>query len=237
VGLEVRGIDSFYGLSHVLFDVSLSIEEGEAVALLGRNGAGKSTTLKSIMGFVPPQKGSITWQGRDITGRRPDEVARLGIGYVPEDRRIFPHLTVRENLEVARKKDASKDGRAPWTIERVNHLFPQLALLAGRDGGLLSGGEQQMLSIARSLMGNPSVLLLDEPSEGLAPVIIEALGKQILELKQEGMAILLCEQNSFFALDICERALIIEKGSIVWEGLAADLRRSPAVMREHLAVG
>ena len=235
MALDVRGIHSYYGLSHILFGVSLEIEDGEAVALLGRNGAGKSTTLKSIMGFVKPREGQVIWNGTDITGRAPDKVARMGIGYVPEDRRIFPQLSVRENLEVAVKPGVS--GRPRWTLDRVYDLFPQLRLLAERKGGVLSGGEQQMLAIARGLMGNPSVLLLDEPSEGLAPVVIESLGKQILDMKKEGMGILLCEQNSFFALDLCERTMIIEKGTIVWDGAATELRKRPDVMAEHLAVG
>ncbi len=234
MALEVIGIHSYYGLSHILFDVSLGVGEAEAVALLGRNGAGKTTTLRTIMGFLAPREGTIRFRGKEITGRDPYEIARMGIGHVPEDRRIFPNLTVRENLDVGSKVGAN--GKRRWTIERLYALFPQLGELEQRKGGYLSGGEQQMLTIARSLMGNPDLLLLDEPSEGLAPVVVEALARQIRELKQEGVSILLCEQNSAFALELCEHTYIIEKGAIAYHGASADLRQNAEVMRAYLAL-
>jgi branched-chain amino acid transport system ATP-binding protein len=192
--LDVREVHTAYGLSRVLFGVSLEVAAGECVCLLGRNGVGKSTTMRSIMGLTPPQSGRITWKDTDITGWAPYRVAQAGIGFVPEDRRIFADLTVWENLDVAAR------ARGPWTIERVFDLFPKLAELAGRNGGYLSGGEQQMLTIARTLMGNPALLLLDEPSEGLAPLVVDHLREQIARLKREGLTILLAEQNTEFSL-------------------------------------
>jgi branched-chain amino acid transport system ATP-binding protein len=234
MALEVVAVNTFYGLSHILFDVSLRVGDGEVVALLGRNGAGKTTTIKTIMGLAPPRSGRIVWHGEDITGRRPFEIAARGIGFVPEERRIFPNLTVRENLEVGIKP--GRNGRRAWTLERVYTLFPQLKELERRKGGFLSGGEQQMLTIARTLMGNPDLLLLDEPSEGLAPTVVEQLAHQIRDLKQEGVSILLCEQNSAFALALSDRAYIIEKGVIRYEGRSAELPDHPEVMRAFLAV-
>jgi branched-chain amino acid transport system ATP-binding protein len=234
MALEVVAVNTFYGLSHILFDVSLRVGDGEVVALLGRNGAGKTTTIKTIMGLAPPRSGRVVWHGEDITGRQPFEIAARGIGFVPEERRIFPNLTVRENLEVGIKP--GRDGRRAWTLERVYTLFPQLKELERRKGGYLSGGEQQMLTIARTLMGNPDLLLLDEPSEGLAPTVVEQLAHQIRDLKREGVSILLCEQNSAFALALSDRAYIIEKGVIRHEGPAAELPAHPEIMRAFLAV-
>jgi branched-chain amino acid transport system ATP-binding protein len=228
--LEVRDVHTAYGLSRVLFGVSLEVAEGECVCLLGRNGVGKSTTMRSIMGLTPPQSGRITWKNTDITGWAPYRVAQAGIGFVPEDRRIFADLTVWENLDVAAR------ARGPWTIERVFDLFPKLSELAGRNGGYLSGGEQQMLTIARTLMGNPALLLLDEPSEGLAPLVVDHLREQIARLKREGLTILLAEQNTEFSLALADRVYVLEKGSIRFSGPAARLRDDTALRHELLAL-
>jgi len=246
--LDVREVHTAYGLSRVLFGVSLEVAAGECVCLLGRNGVGKSTTMRSIMGLTPPQSGRITWKGTDITGWPPYRVAQAGIGFVPEDRRIFADLTVWENLDVASKRShtAPRSGHprrepdAPhplqWTIERVFDLFPKLAELAHRNGGYLSGGEQQMLTIARTLMGNPALLLLDEPSEGLAPLVVDHLREQIARLKREGLTILLAEQNTEFSLALADRVYVLEKGSIRFSGLAARLRDDTALRHELLAL-
>jgi len=228
--LEVHDVHTAYGLSRVLFGVSLEVEAGECVCLLGRNGVGKSTTMRSIMGLTPPQSGRVLWQGTDITGWAPHRVAKAGLGFVPEDRRIFADLTVWENLDVAARP------RGPWTVERVFDLFPKLRELAGRNGGYLSGGEQQMLTIARTLMGNPALLLLDEPSEGLAPLVVDHLREQIARLKQEGLTILLAEQNTDFSLALADRVYVLEKGSIRFSGLAARLRDDAALRHELLAL-
>jgi branched-chain amino acid transport system ATP-binding protein len=214
----------------VLFGVSLEVVAGECVCLLGRNGVGKTTTMRSIMGLTPPQAGRITWKGTDITRWPPYRVAQAGIGFVPEDRRIFADLTVWENLDVA-----AKSGSA-WTVARVFDLFPKLAELTGRNGGYLSGGEQQMLTIARTLMGNPELLLLDEPSEGLAPLVVDHLREQIARLKREGLTILLAEQNTEFSLALADRAYVLEKGSIRFSGPAARLRDDAALRHELLAL-
>ncbi|MCG6535811.1 MAG: ABC transporter ATP-binding protein [Syntrophales bacterium LBB04] len=210
--LEIKGVHTFYGLSHILFDVSLSIHERETAVLLGRNGAGKTTTLRSIMGLAPPRSGEILFRGQAITGKPANLIAQMGIGFVPEDRRIFPTLTVWENLDVARKQKESERNR--WDFGQVYELFPVLKGRQKQLGGTLSGGEQQMLTIARTLMGNPELLLLDEPSEGLAPLVVQNLAEQIRKLKAEGLAILLCEQNTLFSFPLSERAYIIEKGGI-----------------------
>ena len=228
--LEARDVHTAYGLSRVLFGVSLQVAAGECVCLLGRNGVGKSTTMRSIMGLNPPQTGRITWKGTDITGWAPYRVAQAGIGFVPEDRRIFADLTVWENLDVA----AKAGGR--WTAERVFGLFPKLAELKNRNGGYLSGGEQQMLTIGRTLMGNPELLLLDEPSEGLAPLVVDHLREQIARLKHEGLTILLAEQNTEFSLALADRVYVLEKGSIRFEGPAARLRDDAALRHELLAL-
>jgi branched-chain amino acid transport system ATP-binding protein len=234
--LEVREINTFYGLSHILFDVSLQVDHGETVCLLGRNGVGKTTTFRSIMGLSPPRSGSIGFYGEEIKGKQPFEICYLGIGLVPEDRIIFPDLTVRENLEIAIKKGQKRKKMGGWTVEKVHHLFPILQERDKQWGGTLSGGEQQMLTIARTLMGNPRLLLLDEPSEGLAPLVVRAIGEQILALKKEGMTLLLSEQNSGFALKVSDRGYILEKGQVTWEGNISELRGNPEIMKNYLGV-
>jgi len=228
--LTLDGVHAAYGPSRVLHGVTLEAGAGEAVSLLGRNGAGKSTTLKSIMGLAEVTAGSIRFAGRDITRLTPHAISRLGIGWVPEDRRIFPDLTVEENLQVGAKGDGG------WSAERVYRFFPGLAPLARRRGGSLSGGEQQMLTVARTLMGNPRLLLLDEPSEGLAPVVVRSLGEHVQALKAEGLAILLSEQNLRFAARLCERAYVIENGQIRFAGSMRALLEDEAVRRAHLSV-
>ena len=210
--LEIRGLSAGYGRARVLFDVDLEARAGEVVALLGRNGAGKSTTLKAIMGLVPALSGEVLFRGRRLLGLEPHEIARLGLGYVPEDRRIFTDLTVSENLEVGRQPPRA--GAPAWTDERLFALFPALAALRDRRGARMSGGEQQMLCIARTLAGNPAAILLDEPSEGLAPVIVEQVGRAIIELKRSGVTVLLAEQSRHFAGRVADRAFILEKGVI-----------------------
>ncbi len=236
--LDVQEIHTAYGLSRVLFGVSLSVNAGECVCLLGRNGVGKTTTMRSIMGLTPPHAGRIVWKDRDVTRWPPYRVARAGIGFVPEDRRVFADLTVWENLDVARRAAASKRGGASgaWTIERVFDLFPKLRELTGRNGGYLSGGEQQMLTIARTLMGNPTLLLLDEPSEGLAPLVVDHLLEQVMRLKREGLTILLAEQNVEFSLALADRAYVLEKGTIRFAGTAAELRDDEALRHDLLAL-
>ena len=232
--LSVENINTFYGLSHILFDVSLQVDKGEVVVLLGRNGAGKTTTLLSIMGLTPPKTGKISYRGNDIIGMAPYKVARAGIGFVPEDRRIFPDITVLGNLDVGRR--ASKTKSKNWTLERIYQLFPVLKDFSNRHGGTLSGGEQQMLTIARSLMGNPDFLLLDEPSEGLAPLIVKVLGEFIEVIKKEGMTVLLSEQNTKFALKHADRAYIVDNGSIKYEGSIAELENNDEIKKRYLAV-
>jgi branched-chain amino acid transport system ATP-binding protein len=235
--LELHDVCSGYGDGQALFGVSLRIDPGEAVCLLGRNGAGKSTTLKTIMGLVPLASGRIGFLGRSLERLRTFERSRLGLGYVPEDRRIFPELSVRENLEAARKSGNGAGAvSARWTPERVFELFPALRALQQRAGGLLSGGEQQMLSIARTLMGDPRLLLLDEPSEGLAPLVVAQLRQQIARLKGEGLTILLCEQNLGFASALCERLYVIDTGVLRFAGTFAELEANAAVKRSHLMV-
>jgi branched-chain amino acid transport system ATP-binding protein len=219
--LEVEGLHSFHGRAHILHGVSFSLAAGAVLVLLGRNGAGKSTVLKSLIGLVRPARGAVRFAGRDISGWAPPRIARTGIGYVPEERRIFTGLTVLENLEVGRQKPR---GPGPaWTPERLFALFPNLAALRHRPGGQMSGGEQQMLTIARTLMGNPSLLLLDEPSEGLAPVIVEQMAQAIAALKAEGVTVLLAEQNLHFAAPLADRAVVLESGAVVWSGAMAAL--------------
>ncbi len=233
--LEVSDLHTAYGLSQILFGVSLTVETGECVALLGRNGVGKTTTLRSIMGLTAPHRGTVRYNGVDITGRPAYQVAKMGLGFVPEERRIFPDLTVRQNLEVARKAAASPHGKA-WTVEAVFETFPALAALTGRKGGFLSGGEQQMLTIGRTLMGNPDLLLLDEPSEGLAPLIVRDLGRQIGRLREQGLTILLCEQNAKFATKLSDRAYILEKGHVRFSGSIDALHQNEDVRRQYLGV-
>ena len=232
--LSVRNLDAYYGRAHILTDLSLEVGKGEVVVLLGRNGAGKSTTLKSIMGLVRPARGELVFAGQRIERLEPYEIAELGLGYVPEDRRIFTELTVMENLEVGRQ--AARPGAPTWTPERLFKLFPNLAEMTGRPGGRTSGGEQQMLTIARTLMGNPSCILLDEPSEGLAPVIVDQMAAAIRELKTEGLAVLLSEQNLHFATEVSDRAYIIEKGHIRFSGTMTELAANEDVRAQYLAV-
>ena len=231
--LTVEGLHAHYGRSHVLFGVSLEAAAGEVVALLGRNGAGKSTTLRSIMGLLPPRAGRVRFRGRDVTGWPPHRVCRLGVGFVPEDRRIFPGLTVRENLEVGRRPAAAADG---WTHESIYQFFPALGQRREQKGETLSGGEQQMLAIARTLMGNPELLLLDEPSEGLAPVVVRTLLDRLLALKARGQTILLSEQNLRFATRLADRAYVLEQGHVRYAGTIAALMADEAVRHAYLMV-
>jgi branched-chain amino acid transport system ATP-binding protein len=233
--LAVEGLDAYYGLSHVLFGVTLEAAPGEVVALLGRNGAGKSTTLRSIMGLLPPRAGRVVFRGQDVTGWPPHRVCRLGVGFVPEDRRIFPDLTVGENLEVGRRAGRGGDA-ASWTPERLYDFFPVLGDRRRQKGGTLSGGEQQMLAIARTLMGNPEILLLDEPSEGLAPVVVRALLDRLAALKGRGQTILLSEQNLKFATRLADRAYILEQGHVRYSGTIVDLMANESIRRAHLMV-
>jgi branched-chain amino acid transport system ATP-binding protein len=232
--LTVENINTFYALSHILFDVSLSVQKGQVVVLLGRNGAGKTTTMLSIMGLNPPKSGKVVYQGKEITGLAPFKVARMGIGFVPEDRRIFPDLTVAGNLEVGLQSSKGKSRK--WTLDRIYQLFPILEDFSNRHGGTLSGGEQQMLTIARSLMGDPEFLLLDEPSEGLAPIIVKALGEFIEVIKDEGMTVLLSEQNTKFALKHADRVYIVDNGAIKFEGSISELEQNEEVKKRYLAV-
>jgi len=232
--LEVSGIHSFYGQAHILFDVSLDVRAGEVVVLLGRNGAGKSTTLKSIAGLVRPREGSVRFMGEAIERKQSFEIARRGLGYVPEERRIFTELTVLENLEVGRQP--ARTGVPSWNFEKIGKLFPNLAEMPDRPGGRMSGGEQQMLTIARTLMGNPLCILLDEPSEGVAPVIVDQMAGAIAELKRQGVAVLLSEQNLHFAQEVGDRAYIIEKGRIRFQGSMDELRANDDVRAQYLAV-
>ena len=232
--LEVEGIHTFYGLSHILFGVSLRVEAGEVVCLLGRNGAGKTTTMKSIMGLTPPKQGSIRFKGEKITGKEPYLLARKGIGYVPDDRRIFADLTVGENLEIAARSSETRFAR--WDKERVYELFPALKEIESRKGGCLSGGEQKMLAIARALMGNPELLLLDEPTEGLAPMLVQALEEQIKKLRETGLTVLLAEQNVRSALRLGDRGYIIDNGQICYQGSIEELRENEEVRKKYLLV-
>ncbi|HEY6980745.1 ABC transporter ATP-binding protein [Reyranella sp.] len=231
--LALQDVHAAYGLSRVLFGISLEVNEGECVCLLGRNGVGKTTTMRSVMGLTPPNAGHVRFKSRDITGWSPYRVARAGIGFVPEDRRIFAELSVWENLDVARRA-AARPGR--WTIDAVTELFPVLGALRDRQGGFLSGGEQQMLTIARTLMGNPDLLLLDEPSEGLAPLVVEALLVKIGELKAQGLTILLAEQGIEFSLALADRVYVLEKGAVRFAGPAAALKSDRALLDQLLAL-
>jgi branched-chain amino acid transport system ATP-binding protein len=233
--LALSGVHTHYATSHILFDVSLEVNPGESVCLLGRNGAGKTTTLKSIMSLAQASAGSIRFNDTELVGRAPYEIARLGVGYVPDERLIFPDLTVRENLEIAVKRGA-EGAPAEWTVERIYELFPVLVPLDARLGGYLSGGEQQMLTIGRTLMGNPSLLLLDEPVEGVAPVVVQELTRQILRLKTMGLTILFAEQNMHFATQISDRAYVIEKGHIRYQGTMAELVANEEVKAKYLMI-
>lgn len=232
--LEVEGIHSFYGKAHILGGLSFEIARGEVVALLGRNGAGKSTTMKSVMQLVQPRKGRVVFQGEDLVGSPAFRVAKSGIGYVPEDRRIFTDLTVMENLEVGRQP--RREGAPEWSIEQLFTLFPNLAERRSNRGKHMSGGEQQMLTIARTLMGNPLLLLLDEPSEGIAPVIVEQMAETILKLKAEGLTVMISEQNLHFARAVADRAIIIESGEKKFDGSFDELEASPEIRDAYLSV-
>ncbi len=226
--LELEGIHTYYGLSHILFDVSLKVQEGQVVCLLGRNGAGKTTTLKSILGLAPPKQGRVRFKQEDVTGKEPYVLVRKGIGYVPDDRRIFADLTAGENLQIAERKAR---GREAWNKERVYELFPPLRRLDSRKGGLLSGGEQKMLAIGRALMSNPDFLLLDEPTEGIAPVMVRALGQTILRLKEFGLTVLLAEQNVKFTLKLSDMGYIIDNGRICYQGTLKELMENEDARR------
>ncbi|WP_137699431.1 ABC transporter ATP-binding protein [Marimonas lutisalis] len=232
--LEVKDLTARYGRAQILNGVSLKVGENEVVALLGRNGAGKTTTMKCIMGLVDQKTGEITYDGQSLMRKAPHMICRAGIGYVPEERRIFPDLTVLENLEVGRRP--RREGAPEWQLEHLFELFPNLAERQGNLGKQLSGGEQQMLTIARTLMGNPKVVLLDEPSEGIAPVIVEQMARVIKELKAEGLSVLLSEQNLHFARAVSDRACIIEKGTLRYEGGFDDLDAHPEISQKYLAV-
>jgi len=232
--LQVDKIHTFYGKSHILQGVSIRMEKGETVALLGRNGVGKSTTLKSIMGLTPPQRGSIQFKGEEIVGLRPYKICRLGIGYVPEERRIFPHLTVRENLLCGIK--AQQRINNAWTIEKIYDHFPQLEKRDKQKGGHLSGGEQQMLTVGRTLMGNPELLLVDEPTEGLAPLLVEMVIKILREINREGISVLLVEQAMDVALQLTGRAYVMSKGAIVFQGTPEELHADEEIRKKYLEV-
>ncbi len=237
--LTIEGLNAWYGAAHILFDLSLNVQRGEVVALMGRNGAGKSTTLKSIMGLMERSSGQIQFMGQAIQDKQPFEIARAGLGFVPEDRRIFTDLSVTENLEVGRQPPRHwPDGTAAphWKPERLYSLFPNLGQMQDRPGGQMSGGEQQMLTVARTLMGNPYLVLLDEPSEGVAPVIVEQMVQMILELKQAGVSILLSEQNLHFAELVSDRAYVLEKGQIRYSGAMQELSANEQVRRTYLSV-
>ncbi len=232
--LSVSALNSYYGPAHILFDVGLEVDAGEVVALLGRNGAGKSTTFRSIVGLVARRDGQIIFEGRDVSKEPTHAIVRSGLGYVPEERRIFTDLTVEENLEVGRQP--ARSGAPQWSKDKLFTLFPNLAEMRNRPGGRMSGGEQQMLTIARTLMGNPSLVLLDEPSEGLSPKIVEQMAHAIMTMKQEGLSILVSEQNLHFARLISDRAYIIERGRICYSGTMAELETRPDIRDAHLAV-
>jgi branched-chain amino acid transport system ATP-binding protein len=232
--LKVEAIHTSYGLSQVLFGVSLDVHPGECIALIGRNGVGKTTTMRSIMGLNPPSQGKVVWKGQDIAGLPSYKVCQRGIGFVPEDRRIFPELSVWENLDIARRTGAG--GKSAWGENEVFALFPDLAQIKDRRGGVLSGGQQQMLTIARTLMGNPELLLLDEPSEGLAPLIVDQLRDKVAQLKSTGLSIVLAEQNLEFVLSLADRVYILEKGEVRYTGTPADLRANQDIVKQYLTV-
>jgi branched-chain amino acid transport system ATP-binding protein len=232
--LELDRVNTYYGKAHILHDLSLSVGAGEVVALLGRNGAGKTTTMRSIMQLVRPSSGRVVFEGNDITRWPTHKVARSGLGYVPEERRIFADLTVMENLEVGRQPH--REGYPDWIVEHLFELFPNLAERRNNRGKQMSGGEQQMLTIARTLMGNPKLLLLDEPSEGIAPVIVEQMAETLLEIKAKGLTVVLSEQNLHFARIVADRAVIIESGSAVFDGTFAELEAHPEIRDQYLSV-
>ncbi|MEW6186034.1 MAG: ABC transporter ATP-binding protein [Thermodesulfobacteriota bacterium] len=230
--LELKGLHTYYGSSHILFDLSLEIKEKEAVCLLGRNGAGKTTTLKSIIGLTPPRSGSIRFEGREIVGLPPYRIAAMGIGFVPDDRRIFGDLTVRQNILIARRE---REGGV-WNLDRVYDLFPKLKDLDAHLGSHLSGGEQQMLTIARTLMINPTLLLLDEPGEGLAPLVIESMKEQLSEIKKFGVTMLICEHNVGLAMGLSDRAYVMDKGTIRYQGTIEELKTNEEIRKKYLMI-
>ncbi len=232
--LDADSVDAWYGQAQVLFGVSLSVARGECVALMGRNGAGKSTTMKALMGLMPRRRGFVRFRDQDISAWPPYRISRSGLGWVPEDRRVFTDLTVRENLAVGTQRP--RDGAPRWTVARLFELFPNLATMPDRPGGRMSGGEQQMLTIARTLMGNPHLVMLDEPSEGVAPIIVEQMARMIVTLKREGLAILLAEQNLHFAGLVADRVVLLEKGQVAYTGTVHELMNDEAVQRTHLGV-
>jgi branched-chain amino acid transport system ATP-binding protein len=232
--LSVRDLDLFYGRAQVLFGVSFDVPAGQVTALMGRNGAGKSTTLKALIGLTPPAAGAIELEGQRIDRWPPFRIVRAGLGYVAEERRIFPDMTVAENLEVGRRPPG--EGRAPWTRAEVERLFPNLAHMRHRRAGQTSGGEQQMLAVARTLMGNPRLLLLDEPSEGLAPVIVQQMAEAVRALKAGGVTVLLSEQNLRFAESVADRAVVLETGAVRFDGRMRDLAEDETLRRSYLAV-
>lgn len=232
--LDVRDVHTFYGTSHILFGVSLAVSQGETVCLLGRNGAGKSTTLRSIMGLTPPASGSIAYDGVELIGKPPYAIAKLGVGFVPDDRGIFADLTVHENLEVAETR--RRPNRDAWTLERLYSAFPMLQGLRTRRGEHLSGGEQRLLSVARALLTRPRLLIFDEPAEGLSPLVVRAVRDWILRLKQSGISILLSEQNVRFAIEVSDRAYVIDKGVIRHQGTVEELRANEEIRKRYLMV-
>lgn len=232
--LVVKALNAFYGKAHILFDLDLEVRKGEVVALVGRNGAGKSTTMKAIMGLLDRVRGAVSFRGHDISGMPAYQIARLGLGFVPEDRRIFTDLTVMENLDIGRRPP--RPGAPWWTPERLFQLFPNLGAMRNRPGGQMSGGEQQMLTVARTLMGNPEMILLDEPSEGIAPVIVEQMAHMIMEVKHQGMTVLLSEQNTHFANLVSDRVYVLEKGQVKFQGSMESLMTNHAVRQNFLEV-
>jgi branched-chain amino acid transport system ATP-binding protein len=232
--LKVSGLDAFYGRAQILFDVGLEVGRGEVVALMGRNGAGKSTTMKAVMGLLARKRGAITFRGKEVGAMPPYRIARMGMGFVPEDRRVFGDLSVMENLDTGRQPP--REDAPSWTPEKLFRLFPNLGEMPNRPGSQMSGGEQQMLTVSRTLMGNPYLVLLDEPSEGVAPIIVEQMANMILELKREGLSILLSEQNLHFAELVSDRAYVLEKGQIRFSGTIEELARDDAVRRAYLSV-
>jgi branched-chain amino acid transport system ATP-binding protein len=237
--LEVQSLNAWYGAAHILFDLSFQVGRGEVVALMGRNGAGKSTTIKAMMGLMARRSGTVRFCAEDISKLRPFEIARRGLGFVPEDRRIFSDLTVLENLDIGHQSPRRfPDGQAApsWTLKKLFAIFPNLAAMPDRRGAHMSGGEQQMLTVARTLMGNPLLVALDEPSEGVAPVIVEQMAKAIVELKKEGLSVVLSEQNIHFAELVSDRVYVLEKGQMQWQGRMADLAKDIAVQRSFLSV-
>jgi branched-chain amino acid transport system ATP-binding protein len=232
--IEVADLDVYYGTSQILFGVGLSVRQGETMALLGRNGAGKSTTMKAIMGLAPPRRGRVTLRGAVISGRKPHTIARAGLGFVPEDRQVFPEHSVEDNLVIGKKK--GPEGQDEWPIKRIYEVFPLLEPLRHRIAGRLSGGEQQMLAIARTLMGNPALLLLDEPSEGLAPIIVQRIGELLRQLRSLGSTVLIAEQNMHFCLGLASHATVIDKGQIVYAAGIDELKANESIRRRYLAL-